>query len=472
MRKFLFLILLLICSCCICSCSVEDNNLKHYSFDDSDILVSIINENCKYILKDWWFDSKEISFGDSYLLNDYELTDEQKAEARKSEISFYNWEKEKYIYICNWQKNVYSENAILPSCYASRVVSEALFYDIYDESIIGVMREDAQSMICKLITSVVKFHCSNSINGWGHCWQGALWAEMLGLSAYYMRDFIDKSDWECVLNMVLSEADYVINTVGVSFYRDHNGNVDEKYTGDSQSETVAWNATIIALAQLLTNRESDYYIDSLIHFCVSSMARPSDIKSEKMVDNIKLNALEGSNLNDDGTVINHGKYHIDYMASPIESLAECYIVLKLCDKIDLECLKFNVDSIYRALVDNDLGAYDETKKNHHFYERTDDNYPSCFTNMPGENEWGSYRQANYYLVDIYSHIIKADESLPNELKAIKWAHCRLIEIKRMVERSDDGKIYQEGEEYFASGQVYAMACLTQSFSLLANFYKI
>ena len=85
--------------------------------------------------------------------------------------------------------------------------------------------------------------------------------------------------------------------------------------------------------------------------------------------------------------------------------------------------------------------------------------------MPGDNEWGSVRQANYYLVDIYSNIIDADHDIGKILKANKWRHCRIKEIERMMDRDDSGRIYQDGEELFASGQLYAMACLSQAYSL-------
>lgn len=85
--------------------------------------------------------------------------------------------------------------------------------------------------------------------------------------------------------------------------------------------------------------------------------------------------------------------------------------------------------------------------------------------MPGENDWGRFRQANYYLVDTYADLINADKNLPASLKADKWAHVRIVEIMRMINRNNSGKIYKDGEEKFVSGQLYAMACLSQVYSL-------
>lgn len=85
--------------------------------------------------------------------------------------------------------------------------------------------------------------------------------------------------------------------------------------------------------------------------------------------------------------------------------------------------------------------------------------------MPGDNDWGRCRQANYFLVDTYADLMNMDRQLPASLKAKKWAHTRIVEIIRMVNRDDSGKIYKDGEEKFVSGQLYAMACLSQVFSL-------
>ena len=113
----------------------------------------------------------------------------------------------------------------------------------------------------------------------------------------------------------------------------------------------------------------------------------------------------------------------------------------------------------------DLGEFDSSKVGHHFYERTQDGGVSSFTCMPEDNEWGSNRQANYYLVDTYCSRVGADRFLPTILKADKWADCRIKKIIEMMERDKSGRIYQDGEENFASGQLYAMACLSQVYSL-------
>lgn len=453
------------------SCGDQFNdNIDNPVKEDNNMLVQAINQNCKYVLTEWWNSPKDISFQRSNLLYYEPLTEAQQDEVNKSIESFANWNNEEYLLIPNWQKNIYSENAILPSCYASRILSSAIHYGIYDERITGVSREEALKKAILLISSLAKYHCSNSENGWGNCWQGALWAEMLGMSALLIKSNLSSDSWNMVCNMIRSECNYVMQEAKVTIYKDRDGNVCPGRSGDSQAETDAWNATIFALAMAAIPNDGDLNMwrKSFIEFNLTAMACPSDVFSEKSIDGYSLTNITGSNINEDGTVTNHGRLHIDYMASPIESFAESAIALSFANGgSSYDCLKFNVDKVYTALVDLDLGEFEPSKAGHHFYERTGNGEATSDTNMPEDNDWGNnVRQANYYLVDIYTSLIGADISLPDELKADKWAYCRLVKIRQMMERDNSGRIYQDGEEYFASGQLYAMACLTQVYSLL------
>lgn len=435
---------------------------------DNKLLAEAINLNCKYILSDWWYTPKDIAFQPTSYIPDFRpLSAEQQQEITRSLQSFKQWQTEDYLFLPNWPKSECSEQAILPSCYACRVISSALYYGMYDDRIVGISKEEATKKVVLLISSLVKYHCSNSEKGWGNCWQGALWAEMVGMSAFLMKDYLPNETWVMVCNMIRSECEYVVNYAGVTAYKDRSGKIIHE--GDSQSETVAWNATVLALAITMFPEDASQkkWRDHFIELNISAMACPSDLHSNNYIDGYSFLNLPGSNINDDGTVINHGKVHIDYMASPIESFAESSIALSFSkDNPVFYCLMYNVNKVYNALVELDLGAFDIAKSGHHFYERTSQGKVSYLTNMPEVNEWGSNRQANYYLVDTYVSLIGADTDLPADIQADKWAHCRLIKIVDMVNRDSSGRIYQDGEENFASGQLYAMACLTQVYSLL------
>lgn len=463
-RVFVLLIILEVSSC------ARNDSIDNSIVSDNKLLIRAINQNCKYVLTTWWNSPKDVSFQPSYLPNSKPLTIEQQTEVNNSVESFINWKDEEYLLIPNWQKNFYSEQAILPPCYACRILSSAIHYGIFDPKAVGISQEEAVKKTVLLLSSLAKYHCSNSEEGWGNCWQGALWAEMLGMSALLMKEYLSEKDWTRICNVIRSECDYVIDYAGVQFYRNRQGNIIDGREGDSQAETVAWNATILALAMTVfpNDPKKEVWRNSFIELNVAAMTRPSDVYSEIIIDGLQLKESLGSNINDDGTVTNHGKLHIDYMASPIESFAESSIALSYADEAwSFDCLSFNVDKVFYALVDLDLGLFEASKAGHHFYERSELGGASCDTNMPEENEWGNnVRQANYYLVDTYVNKIGADSVLPDILRGNNWAHSRLLRIIEMIDRDGSGRIYHDGEEFFASGQLYAMACLVQTYALL------
>ena len=204
--------------------------------------------------------------------------------------------------------------------------------------------------------------------------------------------------------------------------------------------------------------------------CLSATSMRKDLQSTEYVDDIMVkDIIDGYNVNDDGTVTNHGLVHIDYIVSPIESFAENYIIFKFHDQPVPECCTFNCDELYSSLVNIDIGTYDWRKTFHHFYERDIFGNPTSKTNMPGENDWGSKRQANYYLADTFSSMTKCDAICSNRYKASEWARRRLVTIYASINREETndmlGRIYRNGEERFASGELYAEACLAQAYSL-------
>jgi len=377
--KYVSYVALAFLSLILVSCTEKDefdNVVRNddCTFSDKDLLIRAINLNCKYVLTDWWNGSKDMAFQNSYLPNWESLSSECQAEISKSSETFLNWTNEEFLYIPNWRRNGNSENAILPPSYACRILSSAIHYGIYNSGITGVSQHEAIQKTALLIKSVVKCHCSNDKEGWGNCWQGALWAEMLGMSAFLLKDYMPSEVWNMVCNMIRSECDYVINVARVKFYKDRLGNILEGCEGDSQSETDAWNATILALAMVVMPNDSnlDIWRKSFVELNVAAMTCPSDVFIyDKCVDGFFFIDACGSNINEDGTVTNHSKQHIDYMASPIESFAESSIVLSFGrNNRCFDCLKFNVDKIYNALVDLDLGEFNPAKSGHHFYERS------------------------------------------------------------------------------------------------------
>ena len=163
--------------------------------------------------------------------------------------------------------------------------------------------------------------------------------------------------------------------------------------------------------------------------------------------------------------MNHGLYHIDYMTTTIEGMTDTIIIYALAGKHVPSSSVFNHDLIYSSLVNLDLGKYDSEKSGHNFYERDENGKAGSELNMPGKNDWGGKWFTSCYLADTEAELFSLDKECPEGLKASDWSEIHLNEISRMIQRSANGKIFAEGENYFVSGETYAIHNLCKAYML-------
>ena len=175
-------------------------------------LIQMMNLNLRYILQTWWPAEKDFVYAAATNMNsDQQLTEERTLAIRDSARAFADWENADVLPILYLSREQ-AENGIRPVSHAIYCISLSLYYDYYDEEIVGVPREDARAMCIKLIRSVVEEHRSNhpitpEDRYWGDSWQSPLWAENIALGAWLLRDDLDPETYEKVEHMVIEEAD-------------------------------------------------------------------------------------------------------------------------------------------------------------------------------------------------------------------------------------------------------------------------
>lgn len=450
--------------------NLSNNITSVVNEENKDEEIKLINLNVKYILNTWW-NSEKYVYGSSNIQKSVigNLTENQKSEVGKSLDSFKNWEEQEYIYLVADDTVTY-ENVIRPCAHACFVISVALYTDIYDEDITGIEQEKAEKMVCKLINSLAENYAQGK---WSKQWQSPLWAENIGFAAWLLWDNFNEDEKAKIYDMIITEADFITYEYITPYYRDKFKNI--VYEGDTRGEETAWDSRILALSTCMLPEHENCieWKKKLIELLVSSTATPEDARSQRTVDGYVLSeVLNGSNINSDGTVINHGKCHIDYMATIVEGMLDTYIIYKIAGYDVPEAATFNFDLVYNALVNVDLGEYDSDKEGHHFYERDEKGNPIQKTNMPGENDWGGYWYASYYLMDTTSVALGIDNELEDKLKADKWKALHFEELKRMIMRNTDGEvtgqIFQDGENSFVSGDLYMMQNLCKAY-LIENY---
>lgn len=430
--------------------SVQDSQKNN----SQQMLKRIMNLNLKYVLNTWWNSQKpEALYISSNTLLADALTGEKLSNVRLSQKSFANWPREGYLYLVVNPIRESTENSIRPLSHVCDIVAMALVSDYYDESLVGIAKEDAKRMLVKLITSAANAYVENK---WGKTWQSSLWAENIGYASWLIWDDIPEKDQRQIAFMILSEADYILN-MEIPYYKDSHGHI--LYKGDSKGEEIAWNSKILALARCMFphHGNSEKWETKLERMLVAATATPEE------------QATGGSNLNSDGTVINHNLYHIDYMTTIVEEMTESVILYKLAGRNPPENSVHNVNLIFNALVNVDLGTYDRSKAGKHFYQRDKEGNVTGFTDMPGKNDWGGHWYGSFYLTDVYADLFALDEKTENRYKATLWGQAHLNIIAEMVARNEAGNFFIPGENNFVSGEMFQMHNVARAYTLKKLF---
>ena len=393
---------------------------------------------------------------------------------RNSAEAFADWKNEEILPILYLSREQ-AENGIRPVSHAIYCIGLALYYDYYDEEIVGVSKEDAEAMCIKLIDSVVEEHRSNHPDDqedryWGDSWQSPLWAENIALGAWLLRDQMDPEIYEKVERMVLDEADTLTYDFEIPYYMDEDGTI--VYPGDTKGEELAWRTKILALACFMfpdSEKVSDWS-DRLERMLIASTAMPDDVDSDRVVDGLVVgDVLSGSNVNEDGTVVNHDRVHIDYMATILEEMGDTVTVFKIADAPVPEAAVFNLDKIYDGLIYVDLGKFDEKLSGRNFYLRDENGQPTGETKMPGDNDWGKPGYAIYYLLDVMADTLELDADVEAAYKGYVWEELHFEKMREQIDRETDGEItgqfFQPGENFFVSGELFMMHNLAEAYVL-------
>lgn len=339
-----------------------------------------------------------------------------------------------------------TEHFIRPAAHNAFTLAVSLRLHVYDASVTNVSEKQARAVTLRLIRSLAYRHKSNSPEGgWGDQWQSALWASQVAQAAWLIWDKLPDRDRELVSRMVVHEADR-FNNYTVPYYRDLEGNILSK--GDTKAEENAWNSNILAIATAMmpAHKHYDRWMQKLIELQLSAHATPEDTKNTTRVDGIPMNQLlKGSNLNSDGTVVNHDIIHPDYMSTFMHNIINGWMY-KLAGKDLLESSLYNGDLVYYALSQQ---QYDGKT----MYVTTQNGKASSELYFPQGNDWGGKRQANYWLMDVIAHLYGWDRDA--SVKAINWAAVRNTEMLAMLNRDTTGQYYQaQSEDKFPSREAW------------------
>lgn len=319
---------------------------------------------------------------------------------------------------------------------------------IYDPAVTGVTLADAKTKTLKMIKSLGYRHKSNISGGWGDAWQSAHWAFMAAYAGWMMWSDLSATDQEYLRKMIEYESNR-FNNYAVPYYRDRAGNII--YSGDSKIEENVWNADAIALAACMMPNHQNYniWMSKVVELFISATARPQDINSTEMLHGKTVGQwLNGSNIETNGAVINHGIIHPIYMA--INDMIEAQSIFRMALKDSPLACKFNVKYLYQALVDVDFPSPPYNSPGGTLYR--DGSYTLYY---PQGSDWGTE------IYDVFSNIDIAARAFGyDELVAQKGSYWEPLHVQKNLDQQNrftDGHTYLSSAENSYGGREEAVA---------------
>lgn len=317
-------------------------------------------------------------------------------------------------------------------------LATSLAFNIYEPLTTKVSKTEATDKTVKLISSLAYNHKANMNGGWGDHWQSAHWAHFAGFAGWLMWDDLSNIDREYVRQMVEHEANR-LNNYSVPYWKKTDGT--DNYPGDTKAEENAWNAQILQLATAMMPNHHNWniWMNKNVELMISSAAVPSD-KNNKSVLNGKAvkDWINGSNINEDGTVINHGFTHPDYMEF-IAFNNTSALQYTLANMATPEAAFYHSDLVYKSFVELEFNSPPSVLPGGTIYR---EGSPEIY--YPEGNDWGTERRMQFAMLDIFANVFQYDQSLTKG--GDYWEPYHAQQVLDMQNRHSDGHTYDEKNE--------------------------
>ena len=182
-----------------------------------------------------------------------------------------------------------------------------------------------------------------------------------------------------------------------------------------------------------------------LELMISAFARPSDLQSDRIVNGERLGEwLNGSNIAEDGTLVNHGFVHPDYMATVVHNL-NATLAYGLAGERTPAAALVNAALVYRALVDLPFASPPFRAPGGTIYL---DGSPDLY--YPQGNDWGTSRRMHAALLDAQANALGLDAGASTPAAA--WEDLHAGRVLEMQARFGDGRTYGASSEDTYSGR--------------------
>lgn len=333
----------------------------------------------------------------------------------------------------------------------------------YNATTTGVTLAAATAATKRLITSVTKAHVANGGTWGGYIgtiwdpqsftqhlsgWQSSLWAAFAANAAWLIQEDMTVAELDEVRNMLTVEADRFLTRKAL-YYKNRSGvdNAPER-SGDSKGEELAWDAYLLGMAALMVpaHDHAEIWMDKMVEFQIASTAVPADVDSPETLHGMTVGDLiNGSNLNADGTLHNHGFINPNYMAAMGQNWLTGVMFIRAGKKMPASTIR-NGHLLVRAMTDVAVGG------------STIYTPGSAVITYPGASAEGDPdRMACYMAMDALAHCLGLDWAASTKSAAWAQLHAQKqldMQNANSAARRSDWDLYHAGWVLLAEASTY------------------
>jgi hypothetical protein len=348
-----------------------------------------------------------------------------------------------------------AEGNIRPSASEAFALAVALQTGQYNAATVGTSTASAKGAALKLVRSLAYHHLANTAGGWGNGWQTALWAAMVGQAGWMLWADLSATDREYVRKMVEYEANRFIGWQ-VPYYKDRAG-TQIRGCDDSAAEESAWNARLLFLAPVMMPQHSrrsgwTYKANEL---SIGAFAAPATLSDVSLMRGRPVTDwIEGTNVENDGSMVNHNRYHPDYMAGVTESIVGGMIPALAGSPVPTNALR-GTSLQYDSLVDKSWwpspakpcatspgfvapGASNPTGTV--YVDGSESIY------YPEGTDWGTGRRAHFMSLDVMVRSFGLDSLVAQKADYWENLHAQTMLDRQLSAGATDGGAYRTYSE--------------------------
>ncbi|MDR0594402.1 MAG: hypothetical protein LBG60_14360 [Bifidobacteriaceae bacterium] len=307
----------------------------------------------------------------------------------------------------------------------------------YDEEVVGVSEEVARSRVVQIVSSAAYTHEGNG-GAWEATWGKYLWSYLEGFAAWLVWDDLDPGQQMCVERMVAYDADH---HPAPGYYRNAAGTIINVGNTQAEENTVYGTVVGLAAAMMPTSTSRGKWLSDALLLDLSGWAVPSDVSSSKVVNGRVLSeVLNGSNVEEDGTVLNHSMLHPAYMVSFDQSVNNV-LSLQLAGELGPAAAANNIPLTYSSLSQKEFASPPYRAPGGTIYVPG-----SAAIYYPQGNDYGANAHFPLYYAqaDVIADSLGLDEGL--DVPALEWAELHLEAALAMQARHADGHTYADASE--------------------------